>query len=234
MTTPTAPTTVTAEHVAGRFAAVRDRIAAAGGSPDNITIVAVTKGFGPAAVEAALEAGIRDLGENYAQELEDKAEVAAARSHPGRCRWHFLGRVQRNKVRALGPLVHLWQAVDRESAGREIARRVPGSRVLVQVNVSEEEAKSGCTFEEAIPLVGNLQALGLDVRGLMAVGPAGSDADPERARPGFRRLRRLADDLGLAERSMGMTGDLEVAVQEGATMVRVGRALFGDRPVTRR
>jgi uncharacterized pyridoxal phosphate-containing UPF0001 family protein len=98
----------------------------------------------------------------------------------------------------------------------------------VQINVSDEEAKNGCTFEEAPALVDVLAARGLDVRGLMAVGPTG---DPELARPGFRRLADLADRLGLPERSMGMTDDLEVAVQEGTTMVRVGRALFGPRPV---
>lgn len=216
-------TIVTSADIADRLAAVRDRIAGAGGSPDDVTIVAVTKGFGPSAVEAALAAGVADVGENYAQELEAKAAAVGA----GRCRWHFVGRVQRNKVRSLGPLVHLWQAVDREAAGREIARRAPGSRVLVQVNVSGEEAKAGCTFEEAPHLVETLRDLGLNVRGLMAVGPSG---DPEQARPGFRRLRRMADRLELPERSMGMTGDLEVAVQEGATMVRVGRALFGERP----
>ncbi|MFP5316948.1 MAG: YggS family pyridoxal phosphate enzyme [Acidimicrobiia bacterium] len=243
-------TTLTADDVAGRLAALRERIVGAGGSPDDVTIVAVTKGFGAEAVEAALAAGVTDVGESYAQELEAKAtEVEAAGHGPGsdthgpgrdpgpdahgpeahgRCRWHFLGRVQRNKVRALAPLVHLWQAVDREAAGREIARRAPGSRVLVQVNVSGEQAKAGCTFDEAPQLVDVLRGLGLDVRGLMAVGPSG---EPELARPGFRRLRGLADDLGLDERSMGMTGDLEVAVQEGTTMVRVGRALFGNRPV---
>lgn len=216
-------TTLTGADVAHRLAAVRGRITDAGGSPEEITIIAVTKGFGPAAVEAALEAGVPDVGENYAQELEAKAGAVG----PGRCRWHFLGRVQRNKVRAIAPLVHMWQGVDREAAGNEIARRAPGSRVLVEVNVSGEEAKAGCTFDGAPQLVGRLRDLGLDVRGLMAVGPSG---DPERARPGFRRLHRLADDLGLHERSMGMTDDLEVAVQEGATMVRVGRALFGERP----
>lgn len=225
-----AVTTLKAEDVAGRLAAVRERIAGAGGSPDDVTIVAVTKGFGPEAVEAALAAGVTDVGESYAQELEAKAgeaEGGPPTAH-GRCRWHFLGRVQRNKVRALAPFVHLWQAVDREAAGREIARRAPGSRVLVQVNVSGEESKAGCAFEEAPQLVDTLRHLGLDVRGLMAVGPTG---EPELARPGFRRLRRMADDLGLEQRSMGMTGDLEVAVQEGTTMVRVGRALFGNRPV---
>ncbi|MFN2506987.1 MAG: YggS family pyridoxal phosphate-dependent enzyme [Acidimicrobiales bacterium] len=212
--------------VAARLASVRARIAVAGGAPD-VTIVAVTKGFGPEAVEAALHAGLVDIGENYAQDLERKAcelPPAAARA----CRWHFLGRVQRNKVRPLAARVYLWQSVDRVSAGAEIARRATGAKVLVQVNVSGEEAKNGCRPEEAPGLIDDLLGLGLDVRGLMTVGRAGP---PEEARAGFRRLTEIADQLGLPERSMGMTDDLEVAVQEGTTMVRVGRALFGARPV---
>ncbi len=213
--------------VAARLEAVRQRITAAGRPAADVRIVAVTKGFGPEAVEAALEAGLPDVGENYAQELLAKS-AALAPSTARRCRWHFLGRVQRAKVRALGPVVHLWQGVDREAAGREIAHRAPASAVLVQVNVSGQPGRNGCGFEEAPALVDRLREMGLDVRGLMAVGPPGP---PEGARPGFRRLSALADRLGLDERSMGMTDDLEVAVQEGATMVRVGRALFGARAV---
>ena len=211
--------------VAERLSHVRARIAAAGGAPDGVAVVAVTKGFGRDAVEAALEAGLVDVGENYAHELEDKA--SGLESAGRTCRWHFLGRIQRNKVRRVASHVHLWQTVDRLAAGSEIAARSPGARVLVQVNVSGEAAKNGCRFEDAPALVDGLRALDLDVRGLMAMGPAGP---PENSRPGFRRLAGLADRLDLVERSMGMTDDLEVAVQEGATMIRVGRALFGARP----
>jgi uncharacterized pyridoxal phosphate-containing UPF0001 family protein len=130
-------------------------------------------------------------------------------------------------VRRIASQVHLWQAVDRLAAGEEIARRRAGAHVLVEINVSGEPAKHGCGFDDAPAVVDGLRALGLHVRGLMAVGPTGA---PEMARPGFRRLAELADRLGLRERSMGMTDDLEVAVQEGTTMVRVGRALFGPRP----
>ena len=224
---------MTSAEVADRLARVRERIAGAGGSPDGVTVVAVTKGFGPEAVEAAVEAGLTDVGESYAQELEDKATKLAGTPAADECRWHYLGRVQRNKVRRIGPFVHLWQAVDRTAAGEEIARRsatgtaVPRpAQVLVQVNVSGEPDKHGCPFDEAPTLVESLTGLGINVRGLMAVGPNGP---PEQARDGFRRLTRLADQLGLPERSMGMTDDLEVAVQEGTTMVRVGRALFGTR-----
>ena len=223
-------TLVTAAAVADRLAAVRERIEGAGGEPRHVTVVAVTKGFGPEAVEAAVEAGLADVGESYAQELDDKAGHLTGTTAGDRCRWHFIGRVQRNKVRRLVPLVHLWQAVDRVAAGKEIARQgAPANppRVLVQVNVSGEQGKHGCGFDDAPALVDSLSGLGLDVRGLMAVGPSGP---PEDARDGFRRLTRLADQLGLPERSMGMTHDLEVAVQEGTTMVRIGRALFGTRP----
>jgi PLP dependent protein len=218
--------TATTDRVRHRLDEVRGRIAAAGGDPDAVTVVAVAKGFGPDAVEAAVGAGLADVGENYAQELLAKAE-AVTPGTAGRCRWHFIGHVQRNKVRALAPVVDLWQTVDRLVTGEDIAHRAPAAKVLVQVNVSGEEAKNGCGFDEAAPLVDALQGLGLDVRGFMAVGPAGP---PEDARPGFRRLAALADRLGLPERSMGMTDDLEVAVQEGTTMVRIGRALFGPRP----
>jgi pyridoxal phosphate enzyme (YggS family) len=207
--------------VAQRLAAVRDRIEAAGGDPDAIAIVAVTKGFDATAVDAAVAAGLRDLGENYAQELVAKAGAA-----PSTLRWHFIGRLQRNKVRSLAPHVALWQSVDRAELGVEIARRAPGAEVLAQVNVSGEPTKGGCPPDDVAALVRDLAADGLQVTGLMTIGAAGP---PEAARPGFARLRELADQLSLPVRSMGMTGDLEVAVQEGATMVRVGTALFGPR-----
>ncbi len=189
--------------------------------------MAVTKGFGVDAVEAANAAGLVDVGENYAQELAAKVDEAG--DDAGR-RWHFLGRVQRNKVRSIAGAVHLWQGVDRVSAGEEIARQGAGCRVLVQVRLDAEadDRRATAAIPTACPeLVERLDDLGLDVRGLMAVGPAGP---PELARPGFRKVSALADRLGLVERSMGMTDDLGVAVEEGSTMVRVGRGLFGARP----
>jgi pyridoxal phosphate enzyme (YggS family) len=207
-----------------RLALVRERIAAAGRDPDAVTVVAVTKGHGPEAVAAALAAGVVDIGENYAEELRRKHEAVGA--GPPAPRWHFLGHVQRRKVRSIAGTVHLWQGVDRRAAGAEIAARAPGASVLVQVNVSGEAAKNGCRPDETRGLVDEMRGLDLHVVGLMAMGPAGP---PEAARPGFRHLAALADEIGLPERSMGMSDDLEVAVQEGATMVRVGRALFGPR-----
>jgi len=215
--------------VAVRLSEVRRRIRSAGGGDRPIRIVAVTKGFGADAVRAAMAAGVADVGESYADELVAKHRQTAGTGAGGAGgRWHFLGRVQRNKVRRLAPLVHLWQTVDRYQAAEEIARRAPGARVLVQVNVSGEPQKNGCALADAPELVDGLRALDLDVAGLMAVGPTGPPAD---ARAAYRRLTAMADQLGLPERSMGMTDDLEVAVEEGTTMVRVGRALFGARSV---
>jgi len=212
------------EGIATRVAQVRDRIASAGGDPALITLVAVTKGFGPECVAAAVDAGVGDFGENYAQELVAKADPAATSGNSGARRWHFLGAVQRRRVATLAPLVDVWQSVDRLVAGQEIARRVPGAQVLVQVNVSERPGRPGCTWSQAPGLVEGLREEGLDVRGLMAVGSPGT---PGRE---FRRLGELRGALGLEELSMGMSGDLEVAVEAGSTMVRVGRALFGPRP----
>jgi PLP dependent protein len=212
------------EQVRANLARVHDRITAAGGDPDRVAVVAVTKGFGPDVVGAALGAGLSVLGENYAQELLDK--VAAGSGGPGPV-WHFLGRLQTNKVRLLAAHVALWQSVDRPGVVHEIAKRAPGAAVLIQLNLSGEEHKGGCPVGETPALVGLARDEGLDVVGLMGVGPAG---DPAGARPGFERLVALADALELPRRSIGMSADLEVAVRAGATMVRVGRDLFGERP----
>jgi uncharacterized pyridoxal phosphate-containing UPF0001 family protein len=219
--------------VARRLEVVRTRIADAGGDPARVRVVAVTKGFGVDAVSAALRAGLRDLGENYALELQGKAaEVSSALAEGGgTCapRWHFLGMVQRNKVGDLAPVVSLWQSVARRAEGDRIARFAPGASVLVQVDTTGRAGRNGCPPAEVADLVRSLADLGLRVRGLMTVAAPGPAAAPET----FETVRRLADRLGLAERSMGMTDDLEAAVASGSTMVRVGRALFGPRPTTR-
>lgn len=211
--------------MAAAVAQVRERIADAGGDPHAITLVAVSKGHPVEAVEAALAAGVADLGESRPQELAAKADELVDRGDP-EVRWHCIGRVQRNKVRTIAPLVHLWQSVDRLSLAGEIARHAPGAPVLVQVNVSGAEQQGGCPPERVASVVEGCTDLGLQVRGLMAIGAHGP---AEAARPGFRTLRELADRLELPERSMGMSGDLEVAVSEGATIVRVGGALFDTR-----
>jgi pyridoxal phosphate enzyme (YggS family) len=211
--------------LAPRLGAVRRRIEAASADPGSVRIVAVTKGFGADAVAAAASAGIRDIGENYAEELRAKAEAEDRDGSP--LDWHFLGAVQRNKVARLAPLVSWWQALSRVEEGRAIARRRPGAHVLVQVDVAGLPGRGGCPPERAADLVAALRDEDLSVEGLMAVGPPGP---PERSRPGFALVSSLADRLSLPVRSMGMSDDLEVALAEGSTMVRLGRALFGDRP----
>jgi pyridoxal phosphate enzyme (YggS family) len=215
--------------LAARLDSVHERIAGAGGDPAAVQLVAVTKGFGTDVVRAALAAGLVELGENYAQELEAKADDLDAAPAAAEPRWHFIGRLQRNKVRKIAPLVRLWQSVDRLSLGAEIAQRSPGAVVLVQVGLTGEASKGGCSEAMLPAVLDGLADLGLHVRGLMTVGPLGR---PEDARPAFRKLRQLADRYDLVECSMGMSDDLEVAVEEGTTMVRLGSALFGPRPRT--
>lgn len=209
--------------VAANVAHVRERIARAGGA-GRTRLVAVTKGFGPDAIVAAVAAGVDAIGENYAQEAVAKLEALAG--SPGRP-VHFIGQIQRNKVRVLAPFVDLWQSVDRVELGRELAHRSPGAAVLVQVNLAGGEGRGGVADGAAGALVDELRALGLDVRGLMGVAPLGG---PDVARGAFERLASLGASLALEELSMGMSDDLEVAVACGATFVRVGRALFGARP----
>lgn len=208
--------------VAERLEALRSRMADAGGDPERIRVVAVTKGFGLDVVAAALAAGLVDLGENYAQELLAKAPWVGEG-----CRWHYLGTIQRNKIRSLIPYVRLWQALDRGQAVRALAEHRPGARVLLQVNVVGDPRKGGTAPDDLDGLLGAATDAGLVVEGLMTVGPAGDRAGARRC---FRQLRRLADGLGLEQRSMGMSNDFEEAVAEGATIVRLGRALFGPRP----
>jgi PLP dependent protein len=201
---------------------VRERISRAGGDPTTVHLVAVTKGHAAGTVQAALAAGLGDFGENYAQELVAKADAV-----DGDPRWHFIGRLQRNKVRQVAHLVDLWQSVDRLRLGEEIARHRPGASVLVQVNLTDDPNRGGTKPGLAAGLVEGLRDLGLEVRGLMAVAPQDDEAA---ARAGFRIVRELADRLSLAELSIGMSGDFEAAVEEGSTMVRIGEALFGPRP----
>jgi hypothetical protein len=212
--------------LADRLAAVWDRIEAAGGSRESVRLVAVTKGFGPDVVRDALALGLHDLGESYAQELLGKV-ADVPHDGPVAPRWHFIGRIQTNKVRHIAPYVTLWHGVDRASVGREIAKRSPGASVLVQVNATGEATKAGCTPEELPALLDELRGTGLAVRGLMTIAPAGRR---DVARSAFAKLREMAGFHGLEEVSMGMSDDLDVAVEEGATMVRVGAALFGPRP----
>jgi uncharacterized pyridoxal phosphate-containing UPF0001 family protein len=222
-TISTSPPSSANDDVAARLAVVRQRIAKAGGDPERVRVIAVTKGFGPDAVRAARAVGLADLGENYASELQAKAPGPSGTS------WHFLGAVQRNKVRVLAPLVEVWQGVARLVEGERIAQHAPSARVLIQVDFSGRPGRNGCPPGEVDALAGALARLDLRVQGLMTVAPP----DAAAAQVAFRSVGRLADALGLPERSMGMSDDLEAAVAAGSTMVRVGRALFGERPSTK-
>lgn len=226
-------TAVRPEEVAGRLAAVRERVAAAteraGRSPRAVTVVVVTKAFGADAVRAVVDAGHVDIGESRAQEL------TAKRSEVTGVRWHFVGRLQRNKVRDVVGTASLIHSVDREGLAEDVAERAHRQgqvqRVLVQVNVSEDPAKGGCRPDDAAALVRRIRALpGIACTGLMTIPPA--DADPG---PVYASLRGLRDELNrqypeVAHLSMGMSGDVEAAVAEGATIVRLGEAVLGPRP----
>lgn len=210
--------------VAERVVRLRERLVEL--APDrDVRVVAVTKGFDVGAPRAALAAGVTMLGENYAQELIAKNDALDA-DERSRVEWHFLGRLQRNKVRAIAPIVAVWQSVDRTELIDEIARRAPGARVMVQANLSGEPQKGGAPLADVPALVERASERGLAVVGLMGVGAAG---DPRLSAEGFMALVDQADELGLVERSIGMSDDLEAAVGAGSTMVRVGTGLFGPR-----
>ena len=217
-------------QVASRVVDVRARIASAGGK--NVKLIAVTKTFEVAALVAAFDAGCDGVGENYAQELIAKAKLVPTSK---RLPVHFIGRLQSNKVKSLCGVVDVWQSVDRLDLINEIAKRCGDGtitkmpQIMLQVNSTNEPGKGGCEPSETENLVRVANSKGLEVLGLMTVGP--TENEPEATRRAFRLVRKLADDLGIAQCSMGMTGDLEIAVEEGATAIRVGSALFGARKI---
>jgi len=235
--------------IATNVAAVQARIAAAarraGRDPAEITLVAVTKTHPPELVAEAVAAGARALGENRVQEAASKIE--ALRELRSELRWHLIGHLQRNKAKVAAELFDLVHSVDSLRLAEALARQVaPGRRlpILLQINVSGEASKEGfalpggATSAALLALLPELEQLvalpQLEVRGLMTVAPM--VADPEQARPVFKALRELRDELARRlptarwdELSMGMTDDFEAAISEGATIVRVGRAIFGAR-----
>lgn len=212
-------------HAGERYQRLVERVRELGG--DRVRVVAVTKTFPVEAVEAVRAVGCDRIGENYANELIAKVGEIDARS-PSRPEVHFIGSVQSNKVRHLAAVVDVWQTLDRESVIAEVAARRPGARVLVQVNATAEPNKGGCVPAATEGLVAAALARGLRVEGLMTMGPTHPDLDLTRR--AFAATARLAGSLGLADVSMGMSGDWEVAIDEGSTLIRVGSAIFGDRP----
>ena len=191
----------------------------------NVRIVAVAKGFPWSDVRVAMASGATMIGENYAQEILAKYSSVPVEERP---KLHFIGRLQSNKIQQLAPFVTTWQTVDRERLVDDIARRIPGSEIMVQINVTGEADKGGCDPGDLEGLVDRARRQDLKVVGLMVVGPTNGDRDLTR-RVFVEAARRRAD-LGLVELSMGMSGDIDLAVEAGSTMVRVGSMVFGSRP----
>lgn len=214
---------------------IREAARRAGRDPDGVRLVAITKGHPLAVVEAALAAGVTDLGENRIEALERRLENVPA----GSCRWHMVGHVQSRKAPRLRGRVHLLHSLDSSKLAERLERTAePGDAplsVLVQVNTSGERSKGGFEPEEAVERIGRILELGsLRVEGLMTMAPHVDDDTV--LRDAFRRLRELQDRLVRElpgyrgeELSMGMTNDYRVAVEEGSTIVRLGTALFGER-----
>jgi len=199
-----------------------------------VTIVAVTKGFGVDAIRAARAAGLADIGENRVQEAVQKQDELGAGGQGLGIRWHLIGHLQRNKAKLVPGRFELVHSVDSLPLATELAERASRLRVLLQVNVAGEEQKSGCAPEEARTLARQISALNtLRLEGLMTLAPFTDDVDVQRRT--FRGLRVLRDTikeedgLWLPTLSMGMSGDYGTAVQEGATVIRLGTALFGPR-----
>jgi len=207
--------------------AVARACARAGRSPDHVLLIAVSKTVDAERIRLAIAAGVAALGENRVQEAREKIE-ALGRPVP----WHLIGSLQTNKAKEAARLFDWIHSVDRLELARELSRRAHGAErtldVLLQVNLGDEPQKGGVAPAEVKVLQEAMAGLpGLRVRGLMAIPPA--TESPEQTRPYFRRLRELRDELALEHLSMGMSADFEVAIEEGATMVRVGTAIFGPR-----
>jgi PLP dependent protein len=227
--------------ITDRIAAVQERIARAaaraGRKSEDVTLVAVSKTQGPEAVREAVRAGLRIFGENRVQEAEAKAATLADLREAGLA-WHLVGHLQVNKAKKVAPLFDLIHSVDSAELGRKLAGLAAEAgrsvRALIQVDLAGEETKFGVPEAELLAVLDSLRALpGLRVEGLMLIPPFFEE--PERTRPFFQRLRALRDDglakglLATGSLSMGMSHDFEVAIEEGATFVRVGTAIFGER-----
>lgn len=218
---------------------IRERIAAAalrsGRDPRNVRLMAVTKTVDDDRIAEAVEIGVDIIGENYIQEARRKIEMLGKRIE-----WHMIGHLQSNKAKYAVQFIDMIHSIDRIALAKEIDRRAKGAdrtmKVLIEVNLSREESKSGIVKEEILPFVQAIAPLSnLSIQGLMTMPPWSSD--PEDSRPYFSELRALSarvaeahiDGVFMNELSMGMTDDYEVAVEEGTTIVRIGRGIFGER-----
>jgi pyridoxal phosphate enzyme (YggS family) len=214
------------DAIRANVAQVEAKIAAAcaraGRQRDDVTLVAVTKTFPALAVDHAVAAGIKDVGENRVQEARDKQPETTAKA-----RWHLIGHLQSNKAKDAVRLFDVIQTIDSIDLAEKIAKASGDKRpqVLLQVNIGRELQKSGIEIDDVAAVAKQVGKL-LDLRGLMTIPPHGDAAE---TRAYFRQLRNMRDDLGLPELSMGMSEDYETAIEEGATIIRVGRAIFGER-----
>ena len=227
-------------RISERIATVREHIASAaerrGTDRSTVTLVAVTKTVPASAIAEAVSAGISDIGESRVQEALEKRSMLGDAD----LKWHLVGHLQRNKVNRALEVFNVVQSLDSLRLAREISKRAQNLQmalpVLIQVNTEDEEGKHGFGVDQLLTVIPEIAKLrGVSVRGLMTIPPYFDD--PEESRPAFRRLRELSEEIRdraidgvhMEELSMGMSEDYVVAVEEGATMVRVGRAIFGDR-----
>lgn len=226
------------ENLTQTYKNIEEACGRAGRSPEDVRLIAVSKTKPAELLMEAYEAGVRDFGENKVQELVDKCDAL-----PGDIRWHMIGHLQRNKVKYLVGRVHLIHSVDSLRLAQEIQKEAQKKQVevniLVEVNVAEEKSKFGSTVENTLQLIQDIALLpAVHIQGLMTVAPFVEN--PEENRRIFANLRQLAvdimrksiDNVSMNVLSMGMTGDYEVAIEEGATCVRVGTGIFGKRCVT--
>ena len=191
-------------------------------SDGNAILLPVTKGFGVREVQAMLEVGLTKIGESYAQEILEKTEMIT----DNRIAWHMVGRVQRNKVQKLSETVDLWHSVDRKELITEIAKHKKNSEILIQVDMNDRSQQGGCSPENVPDLIEFASDKGLNVKGLMTIGV---DRDINATRNIFAEMAKLSEKMGLKEISMGMSNDFEIAIDYGATILRIGRSIFGER-----
>ena len=191
-------------------------------SDGNAILLPVTKGFGVREVQAMLEVGLTKVGESYAQELLGKAKNIT----DNRINWHMIGRIQRNKVKKLSETVDLWHSVDRKELIVEISKHKKDSKILIQVDMHGRFQQGGCSPENVPGLIEFAAEKGVNVEGLMTIGV---DQDVEATKNIFAEMAKLSKKVGLKEISMGMSNDFEIAIDYGATILRVGRSIFGER-----
>jgi uncharacterized pyridoxal phosphate-containing UPF0001 family protein len=218
-TSPASSASDLRERIGANLEVVRQRIASTGRDVDSVRVVAVTKTFSPETVRAAVEVGLRDFGENYVDELCAKRDIVPEGV------WHFLGALQSNKIARATRCADVLSGVSRDRELNKLASLASTAMLDIQVDFTQRAERNGAPPSMVPELVSRARELNLKVRGLMVVAPPDADL----ARAAFRRTVELADELGLVERSMGMSEDLEMACELGTTEVRVGRALFGPR-----